>query len=125
MTTPNALELLTTARALLLEELLPALPASLTYECRMIASALAIAAREIKHANRVARIEGEALARVLEPSGLAGLTQEDASALLVQFIRQGVFDRSGTEQDRLLEALAAVTHARLTISNPKVLNDAR
>lgn len=125
MTAPNATELLATARSLLLGELLPALPASFVYDCRMIASAIAIAAREIERGDRAAELECEALAQVLEPRGLAGLTRGDALALLAQFIRQGIFDQPGDEQARLLDALAVITRARLGISNPKVLDNAR
>ncbi|WP_271408030.1 DUF6285 domain-containing protein [Pseudomonas sp. Q1-7] len=125
MTAPNATELLATARGLLLEKLLPALPASLAYDCRMVASAMAIAAREIERGDRAADLECEALAQVLEPRGLAGITRDDGLALLAQFIREGVFDQPGGEQTRLLDALAVITRAQLGISNPKVLNDAR
>lgn len=125
MSAPNATELLATARGLLLEKLLPALPAGLAYDCRMIASAMAIAAREIELGDSAADVEGEALAQILEPRGLAGLTRDDAMALLAQFIRQGIFDQRGGEQARLLDALVAITRARLGISNPKVLNDVR
>ena len=43
---PQAANLLETARETLLNKLLPALPAHLHYEARMIANAMAIAARE-------------------------------------------------------------------------------
>ncbi|MGQ7819056.1 DUF6285 domain-containing protein [Metapseudomonas furukawaii] len=125
MTRPDATELLTTARCLLLEGLLPALPSELGYEARMIASALAMAAREIELGPQAAELEEGALAHVLEPHGLAGLTREDARALLSQFIREGVFDRPGPDRQRLLEALGAITRARLRISNPKVLDHDR
>ncbi|MBS7789808.1 hypothetical protein KTR66_07375 [Roseococcus sp. SDR] len=42
---PDAADLLATARAALLEKLLPALPPELHYEARMIANAMAIAGR--------------------------------------------------------------------------------
>lgn len=42
---PDAADLLATARASLLEKLLPALPPELHYEARMIANAMAIAGR--------------------------------------------------------------------------------
>lgn len=42
---PDAADLLATARAALLDKLLPALPAPLHYEARMIANAMAIAGR--------------------------------------------------------------------------------
>ena len=42
---PDAADLLATARAALLDNLLPALPAHLHYEARMVANAMAIAGR--------------------------------------------------------------------------------
>ena len=45
---PSGAELLDQARQELLEELLPALPRSLVLQARMIASAMAIAARELR-----------------------------------------------------------------------------
>jgi hypothetical protein len=123
MTSPNAIELLGTARELLLKHLLPALPENLHYECRMVASTLAMAAREIERGSQAVQIEAGALADVLGLHGLAGFTAEDARALLGQFIRQGMFDPPGGGRDALLQGLAEITRARLSISNPKVLAD--
>ncbi|MCY1278916.1 hypothetical protein D9M68_313600 [compost metagenome] len=125
MTSPNAIELLATARELLLQQLLPALPEALHYECRMVASTLAMAAREIERGAEAGRIEEGSLADVLGLHGLAGLTAEDARTLLAQFIRQGMFDPPGKGRDALLQGLAGITRARLSISNPKVLADER
>ena len=122
---PNALELLATTRELLLGEMLPALPEQLHYECRMAASAMAMAAREIEHGARVLRIEADALEQVLNLHGLAGLTAEDARAMLCQFIRQGLFDQPGPSRDMLLHALGEITRARLSVSNPKVVGHGR
>ena len=123
MTNSNAIELLGTARDLLLKQLLPALPETLHYECRMVASTLAMATREIERGSQALQIEAGALADVLGLHGLAGLTAEDARALLGQFIRQGMFDPPGRGRDALLQGLAEITRARLSISNPKVLAD--
>ncbi|MNF33594.1 hypothetical protein D3C85_831140 [compost metagenome] len=125
MNGPDAIELLNTARDMLLKQLLPALPQALHYECRMVASAMAMAGREIERGARAGQVEDRALAEVLGLQGLAGLTAEDARALLGQFVRQGIFDQPGKGRDALLQALAEITRARLSISNPKVVNDER
>tara|TARA_Y100001951_G_scaffold94328_1_gene90699 strand:+ start:21193 stop:21558 length:366 start_codon:yes stop_codon:yes gene_type:complete len=121
MTAPNALELLLAARASLLDELLPALPADLHYSCRMIASALAIAVREIEQGEQVDHLESQLLDRVLAPEGLAGRPHDEALAHLARLVRQGAFDA----QEVLPEVLSTITRARLSISNPKVLRHER
>src|SRR5574337_1195798 len=80
MNQPDARDLLATARELLLKQLLPALPASLHYEARMIASAMAIAAREMAQATACAQAEAQALARVLDIHGRAEPSPAEARA---------------------------------------------
>jgi hypothetical protein len=92
---PDATDLLHTARAALLEKLLPALPADLHYDARMIANALAIAARE---------------SAAPAPNQL--LNERD----LAVAIRAGEHDR-GTARASLL----ALTRAKLAVSNPRLL----
>lgn len=125
MNGPDARELLSTSRELLLERLLGALPAHLHYECRMIASALAIAMREIEQGEHCAQLEERELSRLLAAHGLAGLTADDARALLAQFIRQGLYDQPDAQQRALLAALDAINCSRLAVSNPKVVAHAR
>lgn len=125
MTDPNAVELMETARGVLLKQLMPALPECLHYECRMIASAMAMACREIDLASTVELVEEQRLADVLGIHSLAGLTPQDARALLSQFIRQGLYDPPGDSSDTLLRALSEITRSRLAISNPKVVADER
>lgn len=91
---PDAHDLLLTARESLLQRLLPALPAELHYEARMLGNALAIAARE--------HIAAE-LARAL--------TREAALA-----IRRGEHDDGA-----LFAALLEHTRAKLRVSNPRLL----
>ncbi|ANI17486.1 hypothetical protein A9C11_27420 [Pseudomonas citronellolis] len=92
---PDAADLLQTARAALLEKLLPALPMELHYEARMLANALAIAARE---------------------SAAPGPIDGPDERALAAAIRAGEHDR-GTARARLL----ALTRAKLAISNPRLL----
>lgn len=125
MSGPDANELLLTSRELLVGPLLAALPSHLHYECRMIASAMAIAVREIEQGECCTQVEDRELARLLAAHDLAGLTTRDGRALLAQFIRQGLYDSQGSEQQALLAALTDITRARLAVSNPKVIANAR
>jgi hypothetical protein len=115
---PDANELLAIARQTLLDELLPQLPGRLRYQALMVANAMAIAGREY--------LEGET-AQATEARLLGGLLDDDQASLtdarqaLCRAIRLGRFDEPGSEQDRLLSALSAITRARLSISNPKAL----
>lgn len=121
MSQPDARDLLATARALLLDQLLPALPESLHYEARMIASAMAMALREMELAAACAQTEKDALARLPPLHGQAGLTLAQTRALVARHIRQGLYDEPGPARQHLLDALQVITRAQLRISNPKVV----
>ncbi|MNZ16747.1 hypothetical protein D3C78_337270 [compost metagenome] len=121
MSQSDARDLLATARELLLKQLLPALPESLHYETRMIASAMAMALREMELAPAIAQAEKETLVRLPYLDGTAGLTLEQTRALVARNIRQGLYDEPGPAQERLLDALRAITRGQLRISNPKVV----
>jgi hypothetical protein len=123
MNQPNAMELMQTARDVLLQQLMPALPEHLRYECRMIASAMAMTCREIDLGPRAEWVEEQRLADVLGIPNLAGLKPHDMRALLCQFIRQGLYDRTGDANDTLLGALMEITRANLAVSNPKLVVD--
>lgn len=123
MIQPNATQLMQTAREVLLKQLMPALPEHLHYECRMIASAMAMTCREIDLGPSAEWVEEQRLADVLGIHSLAGLTPQDARALLSQFIRQGLYDRTGDANETLLAALMDITRANLAVSNPKVVAD--
>ena len=96
---PGGAELLRVARAELLEQLLPHLPASRHYTARMVANAMAIAARELD-------------APDLRPIDLARLAAE---------IREGRHDDS----PQIEEGLRELTRARLAVSNPRLLGGAK
>ena len=93
MEQPDARNLLETARALLLDSLLPALPAERRLEARMIASAMAIAARAI------------------------GAAPAAPDAALSAAIRAGALDDDPT----LANQLRLAARASLAISNPRAL----
>jgi len=120
MNQPDARDLLATARETLLAQLLPALPAQLHYEGRMIASAMLIASRELAQSAACADLERQALAGLLALHDEAAASAKQARAQLARLIRQGAYD-SHAARTRLLEALRAINRAQLSISNPKVL----
>jgi hypothetical protein len=90
---PDPKNLLETARALLLERLLPALPESARLEARMVASAMAIAARGIGAADAAPEPE------------------------LAAAIRAGALD----DDPGLLPRLRQRARERLAVSNPRAL----
>ena len=90
---PDATDLLHTARAVLLEKLLPALPEHAVLDARMVASAMAIAMRALA-----------AAAMPAEP-GLAAA------------IRAGRHD----DDPALIARLRDTARARLAVSNPRAL----
>lgn len=92
---PGGAELLRVARAELLEELLPHLPVAHHYAARMVANAMAIAARELQ----------------AQPA-----TDIDA-ARLSRDIRSGRLDDDATTR----ASLETFTRERLAVSNPRVL----
>lgn len=92
---PDAAELLRTAREALLGQLLPALPETLHYQTRMIANAMAIAAREL-HATAPVDIERE--------------------RRLAMAIRRGEHDDGSAGQE-----LLALVRGKLQTSNPRLL----
>ncbi|NBA96889.1 DUF6285 domain-containing protein [Pseudomonas sp. R5(2019)] len=115
---PDASELLEIARQTLLDELLAQLPGRLRYQALMVANAMAIAGRECRDGERADAVEAQLLESLL---GDAKSPLPDARQALCCAIRQGRFDVAGSDQERLFSALSAITQARLSISNPKVL----
>jgi Domain of unknown function (DUF6285) len=99
---PDARELLAVARTTLIDTVLPAVPEAVRYEVRMIASAMAMAEREIRFSPPV------------DP-----LSSNDAS--LDVRIRGGEFDAPGAGRDALERSLREWVTARLEIANPKAL----
>ena len=86
---PHGPELLDTARRSLLEEILPALPPGQAYAARMIAKAMAIAARELARGagaetdgvRLIAEFPGDAAAAALAPRGRAPADAAAAQAV--------------------------------------------
>lgn len=116
---PDAKDLLAIARQTLLDQLLPQLPGNLRYQALMVANAMAIAGRECAAGEQARATEIEQLTALLEE---APASSADVPQTLCRAIRQGRFDSPGVEQEHLLSTLSAITRARLSISNPKALD---
>lgn len=104
---PDAADLLATARAALLEKLLPALPAHLHYEARMIANAMAIAARA-----------GAADPAHLE-SRLANFA--DGPAHFAARIRAGAYQPGTPAYAGAAALLREMVRLRCAVTNPRAL----
>jgi hypothetical protein len=125
----DAADLVETARAVLLRDLVPALPGERRYPALMVANAMAIAAREHRLGPGAARDEAARLAQLLAMIGRPPPRSEratecgDLPALrdaVRSAIRAGEFD--APERARALTTgLAHTAHDRVAISNPKAL----
>ncbi|HWT08187.1 MAG TPA: DUF6285 domain-containing protein [Roseomonas sp.] len=104
---PAAPDLLAIARDVLLKELLPALPADKAFAARMVANAMAIAARD---AAQDAAWETAALAR------MPGDARDLAAA-----IREGRFDPGTPGHRDAATLLDDITRARCAVSAPRAL----
>jgi hypothetical protein len=107
---PGGADLLAAAREVLLHDLLPALPPEKAFAARMVANAMAIAARE---AARDPGWEDAALARM---AALAGDPRAFAAA-----IRDGRFDPGAARHDEAAALLDDLTRARCAVSAPRAL----
>lgn len=117
MSRPSAPDLLMTARQLLLDELLPALPRDLHYQARMIANAMSIAARDQQQGSSCAAEEAEQLTALLERPDSGDL--QELRKELASSIRTGRFD----QHPRLLQQLLQINQRQLAINNPKAVRD--
>jgi len=117
---PEGARLLAIARATLLNEVLPDVPAAQVYAVRMIANAMAIAAREL--ASKAD--EGAARERIVSLYRQAELAVPDASCalgdierMLAADIRAGRFD---AHEETLTPLLEWQVDRRLALANPKL-----
>lgn len=116
---PDGRELLIEARRTFKERLLPALPDDLRYDALMVINALGVAAREwATDATETAALL-ESVNALLGDDGPAPSVAE-AERRLARAIRAGHFD-AHTHRETLLDALGALTRARLQVDNPKQL----
>lgn len=125
---PTGDELLDTARQVLRDELMPALPADKRMAALMMANALSIAARQLKNGDAAERGELAALEALLsEPFAAksddnAGLRSAlvTANRKLAQWIRSGRADE-GAMRDSVRTHLATTLRHKVAESNPKYL----
>lgn len=111
---PDGPALLRTAREVLLRELLPLLPERQQFQARMIANAMAIAARE------AAAAAGPAAAALRGLPGAAEGTG-DAMARLAADIRAGQHDPGTASHPAVSAALVALVRLRCGVSAPRAL----
>ncbi|MEI6162171.1 MAG: DUF6285 domain-containing protein [Roseococcus sp.] len=104
---PDAADLLATARTALLDKLLPALPAHLHYEARMIANAMAIAGR----------------ATAAEPAHLEARLANfaDDPAHFAARIRAGAYQPGTPAYAGAAALLEEVVRLRCGVTNPRAL----
>jgi hypothetical protein len=101
---PHAADLLATAREVVLNELLPALPPDKAFAARMVAAAMALALRE-----------GAADLSALPSVNLV---------LLARQIRDGMHDPGSPRHDEVLAFLRDYARLRASVSAPKALQGA-
>jgi hypothetical protein len=120
---PSGPELLALARAVLVDELLPFLPADRRIDALLVASALAIAEREAAAEDALFGT-ARALATLYQPNGPPAATGA-TPGLWRRFagdLRRGAFERSASRQGRARAILWQLTLARLRLANPKFLD---
>jgi hypothetical protein len=108
---PEGPDLLATAREVLLNDILPALPADKAFAARMIANAMAIAGRE---AAQDGAWQDDATARM---AALAGDAHAFAAA-----IREGRLDPGTPGHAQTAALLDDMTRARCAVSAPRALS---
>lgn len=127
---PTGEQLLETARNLLREEILPALPPERKHAALMIANAMAIAMRQLKNGEDDQRSELGSLQSLLgyaernEAVGAADLRRQlkDLDREFAHAIRAGQAD-AGTWHDATRRHLQETIRAKVMESNPKYLGE--
>jgi Domain of unknown function (DUF6285) len=125
---PDGVRLLELARAAVLDELLPALPAKLSYSARLAANAMAIAARELESGSAAREAEREGLGRLLGDDkealpGLAGTETLDEALQRLTWRLAAEIRGGGRDADpRTFAILREGAIARLEIANPRALS---
>ncbi|HEY0527017.1 MAG TPA: DUF6285 domain-containing protein [Stellaceae bacterium] len=114
---PAGPQLLEIAREMLVRELAPLLPSERRGDVLMVASAMAIAAREAA-AGAAPELAAAAVLRDLYGDAGAGA---DGMRGLAADIRAGAFDAPGPRRSAVHALLWEVTKQRLRESNPKLL----
>lgn len=109
---PDGADLLATARDVVLQEILPALPEGAKIQARMVAAAIALALRE--------REAGDEAALRAELAALVGAGE--AQAAFARAIRAGRFDPGTEGHGPALDLLRRMARLRAAVSAPKALS---
>ena len=112
---PDAANLLATAREVLLKDLLPHLPEPQKFQARMVANAMAIAARE------TGADPAPPLAELRHVLAEPASAPEDLLRRLAAEIRAGQHDPGTPRHAAVAGALAGLVRLRCTVSAPKAL----
>jgi Domain of unknown function (DUF6285) len=112
---PDALSLLALARDVLVNDLLPLLPAERQFEARLVANCMAIAEREAAQPDPVEPIV-PALQALSGPSADEQLLHRFACEL-----RNGAFENSPERAAQARAILWRLTFAKLRLANPRFL----
>jgi hypothetical protein len=118
---PAGPELLAAARAVLLDDLMPLLPAERRFDALLIANCLAVAEREAANTGWLEASTGELAALY----GLECLSSARAAELWRRFagdLRAGAFEDAEREGRRARATLWRLTTAKLRLANPKFLS---
>ena len=125
---PTGGELLTIARKVLREELMPLLPEERRYDALMVANAMAIAARQFSFGDAPERRERQNLAGLLDETvdGATAVSEAvgDLYRALSAEIRSGAFDPGTPRHDAACKFLLDVTVQKLRESAPNYLTAA-
>jgi hypothetical protein len=106
---PDVAELLTLARELLQNELLPAVPAETRFTAALIANALAVAGRELLE-------NDDADCAVADARDALAAFADDGD--LIAAIRSGALDAPSAERNAALAYAAALVCRSLAVTNP-------
>lgn len=126
---PASLPLLLAAREWLLDELMPNISLEKRYDALLIASSMAIVARELEAGGDVLEAQRQQecerlrsfYPEVAEQRGQDVECLRELSARLVRDIRAGRFDRPGPESEALRRLLRDATVDKLKTCNPGYL----
>ncbi|HEU0231141.1 MAG TPA: phosphotransferase, partial [Burkholderiaceae bacterium] len=117
---PSGADLLDVARDVLLNQLASLLPSDKTYEAKMVARAMAVAARELKQRDATDQ-DGEArIAAFLREADLDAIDTTPSEHTLARLLRNG--DIPSKRREALSVLLMALTRAKLAINNPRYLS---
>lgn len=111
---PDGATLLETARGVLLDELLPHLPEGSRFAARMVANAMAIAAREARQDS------GQQAACLAAIAALTG-PGDAPLAVFATAIRAGGFDPGTSRHAAAAAALMGLARTRCAVSAPRAL----